>query len=452
MRNTTKYTDKNILVLGLAKSGTAAAELLIQLGAKVTVNDRKPLEENEEGQKLQQLGAEVICGSHPLNLVNEQLDFLVKNPGIPYTNPLIEKAMKLGIPIITEVEIAYDISEADIIGITGSNGKTTTTTYIQEMLTGSNKTPLIAGNIGKVAVEVAKNAGPDNILVTELSSFQLMGTVHFRPKISVLLNLVEAHLDYHGSMENYVQAKSNVFSNQVGGDYIIYNYDDEIVKNVVTEGQAEVVPFSVKEYLPGGASIKDGMLMLFGRELISVEEMSLPGEHNIANGLAAAAAAYLAGAELKRIVEVLKTFSGVEHRLQFVANYEGRTFYNNSKATNVPAAITSLKAFQEPVILIAGGLDRGLSFTDLIPYLEDKVKCVVTYGETKEKIAETAKQANVPTVVTVEELPEAVNVAYKNSDSGDVILLSPACASWDQFKTFEERGTSFVQAVKKIVQ
>lgn len=452
MRTTTKYSNKNILVLGLAKSGTAAAELLLELGAKVTVNDQKLLEENEEAQKLQQLGAEVICGSHPLELVHDQLDFLVKNPGIPYTNPLIEKAVGYGIPIITEVEIAYDISEAEIIGITGSNGKTTTTTYIHDMLTGSEKVPLIAGNIGKVAVEVAKNAKPNNILVTELSSFQLMGTVHFQPKISVLLNLVEAHLDYHGSMENYMEAKANVFINQSNNDYIIYNYDDEKVKSIVREGQAQHIPFSVMEYLEEGASVKDGKMMLFGREIISVEEMSLPGEHNVANGLAAAAAAYLAGAKIERIAEVLKTFSGVEHRLQFVVAHEGRNFYNNSKATNVPAAITSLKAFHEPVVLIAGGLDRGLSFNDLIPYLQEKVKCIVTYGETGEKLAETAQQANVSSVYTVATLPEAVPVAYENSSPGDVILLSPACASWDQFKTFEERGNSFVNAVKKIVQ
>ncbi|MDQ0253818.1 UDP-N-acetylmuramoylalanine--D-glutamate ligase [Evansella vedderi] len=451
MRKTTQFKDKNILVLGLAKSGTAAAQLLLQLGAKVTVNDQKPLEENKEAQKLQQLGAEVICGSHPLELVHDQLDYVVKNPGIRYDNPLIEKAIEKNISVITEVELAYEISEADIIGITGSNGKTTTTTYIYEMLKGSSKDPLIAGNIGKVATEVAQRASTNNVLVTELSSFQLMGIEHFRPRISLLLNLVEAHIDYHGSMENYIQAKGNIFRNQSPEDYIIYNADDERVCKLVKGGQAKLIPFSTEVYDETGAGIKDNYLMIFKEKLIPIEEMSLPGEHNVANGLAAAAAAYLAGAHIQRIREVLKTFTGVEHRLQFVTNVGGRSFYNNSKATNVPATITSLKAFDQPVVLIAGGLDRGISFDDLIPYFKDKVKSVITYGETAAKIAETAKRATVPTVEVVETLDDAVTMAYENSTSGDVILLSPACASWDQFKTFEERGNCFVEAVKKIV-
>lgn len=452
MRKTSKYINKNILVLGLAKSGTAAAEILLELGAKVTVNDQKPLQDNVEAQKLQELGAEVICGSHPLHLVHDKLDYVVKNPGIPYSNPLIKKAINMQIPVITEVEIAYEISEADMIGITGSNGKTTTTTYIYEMLKGSNKKPLIAGNIGKVAIEQAKNASSNNILVTELSSFQLMGIMEFKPKISLLLNIVEAHLDYHGTMTNYINAKGNILKNQLASDYVIFNYDDENVKTVAQKGQAKLIPFSTEQFIEEGASVQNGLMMLFGNEILPVEQMSLPGEHNVANGLAAAAAAYLSGATMERIREVLTTFRGVEHRLQFVATHEGRSFFNNSKATNVPAAITSLKAFNEPIVLISGGLDRGLSFEGLIPYLQKNVKGIVTYGETALELAETAKKANVPLIYSVESLEEAVPLAYENSESGDVILLSPGCASWDQFKTFEERGECFVRAVKKIVQ
>ncbi|SDY76042.1 UDP-N-acetylmuramoylalanine--D-glutamate ligase [Evansella caseinilytica] len=452
MKNTARFLDKQILVLGLAKSGTAAAELLLKLGARVTVNDRKPLEENVEAQRLQKLGAEVVCGSHPPDLVGEHLDYLVKNPGIRYDNPLIVKAASLRIPVITEVELAYEISEAEIIGITGSNGKTTTTTYLFEMLKDSQKTPLIAGNIGEVACEVAQQATEKNVLVTELSSFQLMGTEMFRPKISVLLNLIEAHIDYHGTMDDYIAAKANIFKNQAEGDYIVYNADDPKVTAVVQSGQAAFVPFSTEEAVQNGACVENGWLSVFGKKLIRVEEMSLPGLHNVANGLAAAAAAFLAGADIERIRTVLKTFAGVAHRLQFVDSFNDRSFYNNSKATNVTATITALKAFEKPVVLLAGGLDRGNGFDELLPYLEQRVSGIVTYGETGMLIAETAKRAGVETVKTCSTLREAVPLAYEISAPGDTILLSPACASWDQFNTFEERGDTFIDEVKKIVR
>ena len=451
MKISNEFKNQQVLVIGLAKSGTAAAELLLRLGAKVTVNDQKPYEENPEAQQLEKEGAAVVCGSHPIELVHSNLAYVVKNPGIRYDNPLVAEAITKKIPVITEVELAFKISEADMIGITGSNGKTTTTTYIYEMLKGSSKFPLMAGNIGMVACEVAQEASEENILVTELSSFQLMGIEDFCPKISLLLNLEEAHLDYHGSMEDYIEAKANIFSNQTSTDYLIYNADDEKVSSLVKRGQAKLVPFSTSQIVKEGACVNDGWLEVFGEKLIKVNEMSLPGEHNIANGLAAAAAAHLSGGNLEQISHVLKTFTGVKHRLQFVSNYEGRSFYNNSKATNVPAAITSLKAFEgQSVVLIAGGLDRGLSFKGLIPHLKENVKAVITYGETASQIAETAKEAKVEIINEVSSLEEAVQSAYITSTSGDVILLSPACASWDQFKTFEDRGESFINAVKKI--
>ncbi|MFA9557362.1 UDP-N-acetylmuramoyl-L-alanine--D-glutamate ligase [Evansella sp. AB-rgal1] len=451
MIKTNYFENKNILILGLAKSGTAATKILLELGASVTVNDQKPLEENEQAQQLQKLGAKVVCGSHPIELVHEKLDYVVKNPGIRYDNTLVAEAMKHSIPVITEVELAYHISEAEIIGITGSNGKTTTTTYVFEMLKGSKRTPLLAGNIGEVACEVAAASSTDNVLVTELSSFQLMGIEQFRPKISVVLNLIEAHIDYHGSMENYVEAKGNIFKNQSVDDCIIYNADDSKVSKLIERGAAKKIPFSTKSVFEDGACIKNGFLTLFGENLISVEEMSLPGDHNISNGLAASVAAFLAGASKEQIRHVLKTFTGVKHRLQFVDNFKGRSIYNNSKATNVEATITALKAFEQPIVLIAGGLDRGISFDGLIPFFTERVKAVVTYGETAQKIADTASKSGAATT-SVQTLSEAVQKAYDYSQEGDVILLSPACASWDQFKTFEERGDCFIEEVKKIVQ
>ncbi|MCR6095944.1 UDP-N-acetylmuramoyl-L-alanine--D-glutamate ligase [Salipaludibacillus agaradhaerens] len=451
MKMINDFKGKKVLVLGLAKSGTEAARLLKRLGACVIVNDRNSYEGNVEAKQLETEGIDVVCGSHPESLVTEELDYLVKNPGVRYDQPLVAKALALGIPVYTEVELAYRIAESDMIGITGSNGKTTTTTYIGDMLQGGKKSPLLAGNIGKVACKVAQEATVDHEMVVELSSFQLMGTEKFAPHIAILLNFVEAHLDYHGSMNDYVAAKMNVFLKQTTEDYLIYNADDHLVSEVVNKGQARLVPFSTREDLPEGACIKEGWLTVFGDKLLPVEDMSLPGEHNLSNGLAAATAALLAGADREQVCHVLKTFEGVEHRLQYIGEADKKKFYNNSKATNVPATITALKAFQQPVVLIAGGLDRGLSFDGLIPFLSKNVRGVVAYGETSGKLADVAQRANVSHVALKDSLREATDEAFKLSQAGDVILLSPACASWDQFKTFEERGDAFTRHVLDII-
>ncbi|UTR15189.1 UDP-N-acetylmuramoyl-L-alanine--D-glutamate ligase [Salipaludibacillus sp. LMS25] len=452
MKMINDFKGKKVLVLGLAKSGTEAAKLLKRLGAVVIVNDRNSYDGNVEAKQLEDEGIEVVCGSHPESLVTESLDYLIKNPGVRYDHPLVVKAIALGIPVYTEVELAYRIAESDMIGITGSNGKTTTTTYIGSMLQGGKKLPLLAGNIGKVACKVAQEATVDHEMVVELSSFQLMGVERFAPHIAILLNFVEAHLDYHGSMNDYVTAKMNIFLKQTSDDYLIYNADDRLVSEVVKKGQARLVPFSTRKDLPEGACIKEGWLTVFGDKLLPVEEMSLPGEHNLSNGLAAATAALLAGADRQQVCEVLKTFEGVEHRLQYIGEVDKRKFYNNSKATNVPATITALKAFRQPVVLIAGGLDRGLSFDGLIPFLSQNVRAIVTYGETSSKLAEVAQRASVSHVTSTTTLREATDEAYKLSQPGDVILLSPACASWDQFKTFEQRGNVFTKQALEIIQ
>lgn len=451
MKKITAYKNKNVLVLGLAKSGTEAAKLLLKLGANVTVNDQTEFEQNPAAQELADLGADVICGRHPEELISEKVFALVKNPGIRYDHPLVLKAESFAIPVITEVELAYEVAESDMIGITGSNGKTTTTTLVGEMLEGAKVSPLLAGNIGEVACRVAQEATTDDVMVVELSSFQLLGVRSFRPKISVILNLYEAHLDYHGTMAEYKAAKAAIFANQTEEDFLIYNADDPAVTEMVSHSKAQKVPFSTTKVLPNGAYVDNGQLNVFGEKVIALENVSMPGEHNIANGLAAAAAAYAAGANTQQIARVLATFDGVKHRLQFVKEIEGRQIVNNSKATNVPATITALKAFpEEPIVLIAGGLDRGSSFSDLIPYFKKSVKGLVTYGETKEKIAATGAESGVGQIKTCERLEEAVVEAYKMTEPKDILMLSPACASWDQFKTFEERGDLFIKAVNDL--
>lgn len=447
-----KYKNKRVLILGLAKSGYSAALLLHRLGASIVVNDKMPYDENNEQLRhLENIGITVICGGHPLHIFDDyQIELLVKNPGIRYDNPMIQEAQKRSLPIITEVELAYEVSEAEFIGITGSNGKTTTTMLTYELLKECEKQPLIAGNIGTVVSDVVKKAAENNVVVTELSSFQLMGTVSFKPKVSVLLNIFDAHLDYHGSKANYVAAKANIFANQTKDDFVIYNADDPTLVELVKQCKATLVPFSRKQKLKTG-TYSDGEAIYFnGERVVSINSIALPGEHNLENVLAAVAVAKLYRVQNEWIVRVLSTFKGVKHRLEYVASINGRKFYNDSKATNILATEKAITSFNDPVVLLAGGLDRGNGFDELIPIFKRHVKAVVTFGETAEKIAETAKHAGVEKTKIVETMDEAVKTAYQFSSKGDVILLSPACASWDQYKTFEERGDMFVSSVHKL--
>ncbi|MBM7586740.1 UDP-N-acetylmuramoylalanine--D-glutamate ligase [Bacillus pakistanensis] len=449
MKKIKTYEHKKILVLGLAKSGVSAATLLHRLGAFVTVNDYKPLHENPEAQGLLQQGIKVICGEHPIELLDEGFQIIVKNPGIPYSNPMIQKAVEKGIPIITEVELAYQVSEASIIGITGTNGKTTTTTLICEMLEKGSKNPLIAGNIGTVASEVAQTATPEHNMVIELSSFQLMGINEFRPHIAILTNLYDAHLDYHGTREEYALAKANITKNQTEDDYLIVNGDQPHLINLIQASNAQKIYFSTKKIVENGVYIENDEVKYLDESIISVKDIVLPGAHNLENILSAIAAAKLSGVSNEAIKEVLSTFQGVKHRTQFVKSSRGRKFYNDSKATNTLATKSALSAFEQPIILLAGGLDRGNDFDDLIPYLHN-VKAIITFGETSEKLLETAQKAGIDRRIPVDNVESAVPVAFELSNEGDIILLSPACASWDQYRTFEERGDIFIEAVHKL--
>lgn len=433
-------------MLGLAKSGVTAASLLHKLDAFVTVNDQKPLSENPAAQGLLQEGIKVITGSHPIELMDEGFQYVIKNPGIPYTNPLIQKALEKGIPVLTEVELAYLISEADMIGITGTNGKTTTTTLLFEMLADGGQNPLIAGNIGTVASEVAQEAGPHNKMVVELSSFQLMGIEDFRPHIAIITNLYEAHLDYHGSLHDYWQAKVNITKNQTEDDFLIINDDQTHLIEAVAHTKAQVVPFSTTKEVLDGAYIKEDAIYFKDEFIVSLDDIVLPGAHNLENILSAVAACKLYDVPNESIRKVLSVFAGVKHRTQFVKEVEGRKFYNDSKATNSLATKSALNAFAGPTILLAGGLDRGNDFDDLIPYMKN-VSTLIVFGETAQKLAETGRQAGIKSIITVDNVEKAVPVAYEHSRAGDVILLSPACASWDQYRTFEERGDMFIDAV-----
>ena len=454
MKNIKRYEHKKVLVLGLALSGVNAAKLLHALGALVTVNDYKNFDENPQAQELLESGIRVVTGGHPVELLDEDFEWVVKNPGIMYNNPIILKAIEKGIPVITEVELAYEVAESTIIGITGTNGKTTTTTMIAELLNAgrSKGHAYVAGNIGTPASLVAQKATADDEIVMELSSFQLMGITELKPHIAVITNIYSAHLDYHGTRDEYVTAKMNITKNQTEKDYLILNWDQLELRKLAKQSKAQIIPFSRKEILENGVYLQDGVIYYQREPIMAKETILVPGEHNVENAMAAIAVAKLLNQENGVIRNSLENFAGVKHRTQFVMELEERRFYNDSKATNTLATENALKGFDVPIILLAGGLDRGNDFDDLIPTMSNKVKALIVFGETAMKLSEAGKKAGIETIIPVQNVEAAVPVAYELSEPNDVILLSPACASWDQYRSFEVRGDAFIHSVEQVAE
>ncbi|ATC61600.1 UDP-N-acetylmuramoyl-L-alanine--D-glutamate ligase [Lactococcus raffinolactis] len=445
MKKITNFENKKVLVLGLAKSGESAARVLNQLGAIVTVNDGKPFDENPAAQDLLAEGIKVVTGGHPLDLLEEDFAVMVKNPGIPYNNPMVERAMALKIPIITEVELAYLISESPIVGITGTNGKTTTTTLIADILNADGKVAKLSGNIGFPASDVASKSTADETLIMELSSFQLMGIEAFQPKIAVITNLFSAHLDYHGSQDNYEAAKWRIQENMTADDFLVLNFNQAKLRDKATLTSAQVVPFSTTEIVETGAYVSDGQIYFKGDKIMAVAGLSLPGEHNVENALAAICVAKLSGVSNAAITRVLTTFSGVKHRLQYLGQKAQIKFYNDSKATNILATQKALSGFDNHTLwLLAGGLDRGNGFEELSADVAD-LKGMIVFGETAPKLRALAESLAIP-VYDSKNVATATVLAYSKAEAGDTVLLSPANASWDQYKTFEQRGDLFIDA------
>lgn len=446
------YHGKNVLVLGLARSGAAVARLLAKHGARVVVNDQK--ERGSFGNvpdELERIGVEVVCGGHPEGIVSKNLDLIVKNPGIPYSASPLRQAAALGIPVVTEIEVAYQFCKAPIIGITGSNGKTTTTSLTGEILRTANLRPVVAGNIGVALSEIVEEIRPNQWLVAELSSFQLMGTASFRPRIGALLNVYKAHLDYHGTMEEYLAAKSRLFRNLTEKDTAVLNADQPAVMELAASIRGRIFPFSLKRGLEEGVFVKDESIRVRanGRDVqvCELQDIPLKGAHNLENVLAATAVTYSAGASPEAIRLAILGFKGVEHRLEYVAEVNGVAYYNDSKATNAEAAIRAITSFSNPVVLIAGGLDRGTDFAELIPVFAKHVKAVVTLGQAADKLAAAAEKAGIKQRLRAGSIEEAVAMAASLAEEGDLVLLSPACASWDMYNSFEERGRIFKNAV-----
>lgn len=451
MKSVEDLEDKNVLVLGMAKSGVSAALLLHRLRANVLVNDANANQPQELIEKLENKGIRMVLGEHPVNILSQnKIELIVKNPGIPYTNPVLVDAQARGIKIVSEPELAYWVMDSELIGVTGSNGKTTVTTLIQLMLDDNKKHAYVAGNIGVPATTVAQKATAEDKIVMELSSFMLAGIDRLHPHIAVLNNIFASHLDWHKTRENYVNDKMNITKNQTKDDFLVINWDNTEWQELAKRTQAKVVPFSRQGLTKSGAYEIEGKLYFKDELIMEADEIGIPGEQNVENALAAIAVAKIEKVSTAHIKQVLTTFGGVKHRIQYVENLNGRQFYNDSKATDIEATQVALRSFKKPVILIAGGLDRHDDLDRLIPDLEPNVKEVIVNGETAEKFKKIAQKAGISVIKDSSRVSESVEIAYQDSKEGDIILLSPAAASWDQYKTFEERGDEFIAAVQNL--
>jgi UDP-N-acetylmuramoylalanine--D-glutamate ligase len=441
---------KKAFVLGMARSGYEAAKLLVSKGYEVVVNDANNEQNIKQINELQSLGIKIVTGSHPDDLFDDTFEIIVKNPGISNDHKYVEKAQKFNIPVINEMELAfrYFPKGVIIIGVTGTNGKTTTTTLIYEFLKKASKNVFLMGNIGYPVCSFVTKLKDKDIAVMEVSDHQLCNVINFKTKISVLTNLSEAHLDFHGSYETYKNMKKKIFNHQTKDDLAILNLDDEEVLGLTNNIEATKKYFSSSSLNKLGCSIIDKYICYNNDRIIALDEVKIKGKHNYENIMAAITVVKEFGIDNSVFVSVLKAFGGVEHRIEYVNTINNIDFYNDSKATNIKSTKTALASFAKPTILLLGGLDRGHSFDELNDYLTN-VKLIIAYGEVKIRINDFAVKCGIPCKV-VDTLEEATKIGYNSANEGDVVLLSPACASWDQFKDFEVRGNMFKDYVSKL--
>lgn len=437
--------NKKVFVLGMGKSGVSVAKLLAS-DNEVLITDIK-CDDYNLIKELENLGVSVVITQNQSEVFDSSFDYVIKNPGIKLDHPVIIRANKLNIPVITELEVGYMyLPKVKIIGITGSNGKTTTTTLIYEMLKAASLPVHLAGNIGIPLCSIIDKVKDGDILVIEVSSHQLVNLDKFKCDISVLTNLSEVHLDHFGTYDNYKRAKMKIFNNQTDKDLAVLNKNDAEVVKLTKNIPAHKVYFSSESSDNADIYFNGRGIVYNDIEVVNVSDIRVKGVHNYENIMAAMLVAFEFGITMEVIREVLDNFAGVPHRLEFVTRIHGRDFYNDSKATNVNSTITALKSFDNNVVLILGGLDRGHSFEGLKPYLGHVIN-IVCYGETKNRIKKFADECQIDVTVT-DNLEEATKAAYNISSEGETVLLSPACASWDQYDNFEQRGDEF----KKIVE
>jgi len=450
--NRMEVANKNVLVVGLGKSGVASALFLKSRGAHVTVSDSKPREQfSSELSLLLDHGIAIETGGHGERTFRGQ-DLIVVSPGVPFDAPLLQQARAMGETVIGEIELAAQFFPGRTIAITGSNGKTTTTALTGEIIAAGGFHTLVGGNIGTPAISLVDQATPETIAVLEVSSFQLETIQSYRPYIAVILNITPDHLDRHRTFAAYSAAKARIFENQQQDDLAVLNADDPTCVNLADAVKLNVFWFSRKKEVEQGALVRDGHIFFRDgndeKEIMPLAEISLKGAHNVENVLAAASVAMLMRCDLGQIRKTIREFKAVEHRLEYVATIRGVEFYNDSKATNVDATIKAIESFPANIHLILGGKDKGGDYSVLNDLLRRRVKAVYTIGAAAEKIESQIK--NTVEILHVETLDAAVKSAAKAAQPGDIVLLAPACASFDQFQNYEHRGRAFKELVKAL--
>ena len=448
-----EFKGKRILVVGIARSGIAVAKSLTRREAVLFACDQKTRDElGDILAEMETLGVEVYTGSYP-TVSPDRFDLVVASPGVPLDIDPFVQARNIGAPIIGELELAYLLKPdtVDLYAITGTNGKTTTVSLLQAILAADGRMALAGGNIG-VPLTTLVDTMTEGVVVVEASSFQLETTCHFSPHISALLNITPDHLDRHKNMEGYIQAKSRIFACQSRDDYAVLNYEDLQVRKMAQECRAQVIYFSNQRVLAEGAFITDDIIYFVldnkRTPICRVDEIALRGRHNLENILCAVAVAVIAGTKVESIRDILKTFTGVSHRIEEVAVVNGVLYVNDSKATNPESAIKALESFNEPIILIAGGRSKGSNFEKFARIVKEKVKGLVLLGEARKEIRKAVMDAGFQNIYEVNDLNTAVATAKQLAAAGDVVLLSPACASWDMFRSYEQRGDLFCELVQ----
>jgi len=446
--------NKRVLVVGLGKSGISAAMFLRKRGARVTVSDaRSAVALAKEIPSLLDAGIMVESGGHGLLTFRRQ-DLIVVSPGVPMDTPEVKQVIGYGMPVIGELELASRFLKGRVVAITGSNGKTTTTTLVGKILKETGLPTLVGGNIGLPVIDLVPESTDDSVSVLEVSSFQLETIEHFHPWISVVLNITPDHLDRHGSFDNYAATKARITENQTAEDFLVLNAEDKPTQMVAAKTRAQIFWFSTRRPIKQGAFVHGESIVFLPREgaktepIMPVEEIPLKGAHNVENVLAAACAARLAGAAAEKIRASVRSFKAVEHRLEFVRTVQGVEYFNDSKATNVDAAMKAVSSFPSGIHLILGGKDKDSDYTVLSPLLRERVKAVYTIGSAAEKIERELH--GVVKMVGAGTIDVAVREARSAAVPGDVVLLAPACSSFDQFENYEHRGRTFRQIVNEL--
>ncbi len=448
------WINKRVLVIGAGLSGQAAVQKLQRLGAEVFLTDSKSIEQLAGVEELGLDQVHLLLGNiTELKGINPEL--VVLSPGVSPRLSLVQDAISQNVTVWSEVELAMHDCPALCVGVTGTNGKTTTTSLIGELAKRTGLPSIVAGNIGVALSGQVKGLGENSIVVAELSSFQLEFIDKFRVHVAILLNLTPDHLDRHGTMEAYLAAKAQIFKNQTSTDLAILNWDDPLVRDLGSELKSRVLYFSPTTFLQDGISLWHDQIVYAEKEkrtmipIIARKELQLRGAHNLENVMAAAAAARAFGLSWTEIAEGLRQFKGVEHREEIVGTFEGILFVNDSKGTNTDAATKALLAFDEPLVLIAGGKNKGLDFHDFMKVVRDKVKSLILLGLAADEMEQAARDEGVHTIIRASTFEDGVEKAIAEAISGDVVLLSPACTSWDMFKSYEERGELFKELVRR---